>query len=110
MTDRQYDNTEADLIGRVQAMREAECGARSLVPKETSSNELMDDHDDVYDAPPSSEYQAAIEEFYNYTVESSRTSQSTQGSTKRKASSPLVQSNLEWLKNQETTLITTTHL
>ena len=66
MTDRQYDNAEADLIGRVQAMHEAECGARSLVPKETSSNEVMDDHDDVYDAPPSSEYQAAIEEFYNY--------------------------------------------
>jgi hypothetical protein len=65
MTNEQYTNAENDLVERLQTMREAEMGARSLVPKSPNKGQ-SDSDDDVYEQPVSSEQQAAMREWVNY--------------------------------------------
>jgi hypothetical protein len=64
MTQEQYDNAERDLVARLQAMREAECGSRVLIEKQSGSQQ--DELDDVYDQPISNEHQEAYNEWTNY--------------------------------------------
>jgi hAT family C-terminal dimerisation region len=65
MSEEQYEYAEEALVSRLQTMREAECGARSLLPGSAGGD---DKHsmDDVYDQPVSSEHQAAYNEWINY--------------------------------------------
>jgi hAT family C-terminal dimerisation region len=67
MTDDQYRAAEEDLISRLQSMREADSGSRTLMPmSKNGSDEEKDNLDDVYDSPVSSEYQAAQNEWFQY--------------------------------------------
>jgi hAT family C-terminal dimerisation region len=65
MTDEQYTHAESALVLRLQTMREAEMGARALIPKFPNEGE-PDSDDDVYEQPVSSEYQAAFNEWMTY--------------------------------------------
>jgi hAT family C-terminal dimerisation region len=67
MTEQQFKHAEEDLIDRLVTMREAECGARALIPEENGSNRHEDDdNDDVYEVEASSERQAAWHEYQQY--------------------------------------------
>jgi hypothetical protein len=68
MTEQQYRSAESTLIGRLQAMREAESGSRLVIPKKArgGGHESADDLDDIYDQPISSELQAAMNEWLQY--------------------------------------------
>jgi hypothetical protein len=67
MTEEQYLKAETALVKRLQAMRETESGLRSLVPKQGPGSDGSEDTlDDEYDAPISSEHQAAHTEWMQY--------------------------------------------
>jgi hypothetical protein len=66
MTEQQFTAAQEELISRLQSMREAECGARSLIPKAAGSDDSNDNLDDVYEPPVSSEHQAAQNEWIQY--------------------------------------------
>jgi hypothetical protein len=66
MSEEQYEFAEEALVSRLQTMREAECGARSLLPNTTSPTNKRDSMDDVYEHPVSSEHQAAYNEWIQY--------------------------------------------
>lgn len=101
MTDDQYRAAEEDLISRLQSMREADSGSRTLMPmSKNGSDEEKDNLDDVYDSPVSSEYQAAQNEWFQYCriVKTSRKlpkKLKNDGSTQ----SLLVRLSLEWSKS-----------
>jgi hAT family C-terminal dimerisation region len=66
MTKTQYEKAEEALIQRLQTMRENNGGSRAIVPKSAGGTSSDDELDDVYQAPPSSERQAAECEWFNY--------------------------------------------
>jgi hypothetical protein len=68
MTEQQYVIAESQLIARIQAMRETESGARLVIPKKATSvaQNNVDNLDDEYDQPISSEHQAAVNEWLQY--------------------------------------------
>ena len=67
MSNEQFEHAENDLIEQLKAMREANNGASTLIPKVTNGDEdSVDAMDDVYDQPQSSEQQAAWKEYNDY--------------------------------------------
>ena len=66
MTDDQFKMAEEDLIDRLVTMREAECGARALIPTPSEQDERGDNEDDVYEIGDSNERQAAWNEYQQY--------------------------------------------
>jgi hypothetical protein len=68
MSNSQYEAAKAELLSRLQTMRENESGNRTLTPKETGSGgeDSVDTLDDKYDQPISSEQQAAMNEWIQY--------------------------------------------
>ena len=67
MTEEQYSAAEEDLIARLQTMREAQCGARAIPSgSDGRPDDGVDDLDDIFEIPISSERAAAKNEWIHY--------------------------------------------